>query len=118
MFIGEFPGGPVRLGLHSSTLGGSNMILGSKPQGVAKKKKKKSALSVYWGFPGGSEGKESACNAGDLGSIPGSGRSPGQSKTLALGQETSPGTMEPVCSCMCICAVTSLVSDSLRSHGL
>ena len=27
------------------------------------------------GFPGGSESKESACNAGDLGSIPGSGRS-------------------------------------------
>ena len=26
------------------------------------------------GFPGGSEGKASACNAGDLGSIPGSGR--------------------------------------------
>ena len=30
------------------------------------------------GFPGGSEGKASACNAGDLGSIPGSGRSPGE----------------------------------------
>ena len=29
------------------------------------------------GFPGGSAGKESACTAGDLGSIPGSGRSPG-----------------------------------------
>ena len=29
-----------------------------------------------WSFPGGSEGKASACNAGDLGSIPGSGRSP------------------------------------------
>ena len=29
------------------------------------------------GFPGGLEGKESACNAGDPGSIPGSGRSPG-----------------------------------------
>ena len=28
------------------------------------------------GFPGGSDGKESACNAGDLGSIPGSGISP------------------------------------------
>ena len=27
------------------------------------------------GFPGGSDGKESACNAGDLGSIPGLGRS-------------------------------------------
>ena len=29
-------------------------------------------------FPGGSEGKDSACNAGDLGLIPGSGRSPGE----------------------------------------
>ena len=29
-------------------------------------------------FPGGSEGKASACSAGDLGSIPGSGRSPGE----------------------------------------
>ena len=28
-----------------------------------------------WGFPGSSAGKESACNAGDLGSIPGLGRS-------------------------------------------
>ena len=28
------------------------------------------------GFPGGSDGKESACSAGDTGSIPGSGRSP------------------------------------------
>ena len=27
-------------------------------------------------FPGGSDGKESACNAGNLGLIPGSGRSP------------------------------------------
>ena len=32
---------------------------------------------AYLGFPGGSDGKESACNAGDLGSIPGLGRSPG-----------------------------------------
>ena len=30
------------------------------------------------GFPGGSDGKESACNAGDLDLIPGSGRSPGE----------------------------------------
>ena len=29
------------------------------------------------GFSGGSDGKESACNAGDLDSIPGLGRSPG-----------------------------------------
>ena len=30
------------------------------------------------GFPGGSDGKESTCNAGDPGSIPRSGRSPGE----------------------------------------
>ena len=30
------------------------------------------------GFPGGSEGKVSTCNAGDLGSISGLGRSPGE----------------------------------------
>ena len=30
------------------------------------------------GFPDGSDGKKSACNAGDLGSIPGFGRSPGE----------------------------------------
>ena len=30
------------------------------------------------GFPGGSEVKASACNVGDLGSIPGLGRSPGK----------------------------------------
>ena len=29
------------------------------------------------GFPGGSDGKESTCNEEDLGSTPGSGRSPG-----------------------------------------
>ena len=32
------------------------------------------------GFPGGSAGKESACSAGDLGSIPGLGISPGGGK--------------------------------------
>ena len=34
--------------------------------------------NVPLGFAGGSDGKESACNAGDLGPIPGSGRSPGE----------------------------------------
>ena len=33
---------------------------------------------VFLGFPCGSAGKESACNAGDLGLIPGLGRSPGE----------------------------------------
>ena len=34
------------------------------------------------GFPGSSAGKESACSAGDLGSIPGSRRSPGERNGL------------------------------------
>ena len=33
---------------------------------------------TLWGFPGGSAGKESTCNSGDLGSIPGLRRSPGE----------------------------------------
>ena len=33
--------------------------------------------NIYW-LPGGSDGKASACNAGDPGLIPGSGRSPGE----------------------------------------
>ena len=36
------------------------------------------------GFPGGSDGKESACNAGDQGSIPESGRSPGEGNVNPL----------------------------------
>ena len=45
--------------------------------------------SLFMGFPGGSDGKETACNAGDLGSSPESGRSPG-------GGSSNPGQ----CSCL------------------
>ena len=45
---------------------------------------------VFLGFPCGSAGKESACNAGDLGFIPGLGRSPGEGKGYAL-QYSGPG---------------------------
>ena len=37
-----------------------------------------SLLNIIMGFPGGSDVKESACNAGDLAFIPGSVRSPGR----------------------------------------
>ena len=49
------------------------------------------------GFPGGSDGKESACSAGDLGSIPGSGRSPGAGNGYALQYSCleNPRTEEP-----------------------
>ena len=39
---------------------------------------------VFLGFPGGSDSKESACSAGDLGSIPGLRRSPGGGKGYPL----------------------------------
>ena len=35
-------------------------------------------------FPGGSESKESTCNAGDPGLVPGSGRSPGEGNGYPL----------------------------------
>ena len=40
--------------------------------------------SIIWGFSGGSEVKASASNAGDPGSIPGSGRSPGEGNGNSL----------------------------------
>ena len=47
------------------------------------------ALLIYvirnsWVFPGGSDSKEFACNAGDLGPIPGLGRSPGEGNGYPL----------------------------------
>ena len=40
--------------------------------------------NIVRGFPGSSTGKESACNEGDLGSIAGLGRSPGERKIYPL----------------------------------
>ena len=48
---------------------------------------KKSSIKYileYWGFPGGSDSKESTHNVGDLGSIPGLGRSSGEGKGYPL----------------------------------
>ena len=44
----------------------------------------KAGLCAWWGFPGGSDGKESACNAGDLGSIPDLGRALGEGNGYPL----------------------------------
>jgi len=41
-------------------------------------------MPVFLGFPCGSIGKESTCNAGDLDSIPGLGRSPEEGKGYEL----------------------------------
>jgi len=42
------------------------------------------SLYRFMGFPVGSDGKESACKAGDLGSIPGSEKSPGEQNGYPL----------------------------------
>ena len=41
-------------------------------------------VGMWWGFPGGSAVKESTCNVGDLSSVPGLGRSPGEEKSYPL----------------------------------
>ena len=41
-------------------------------------------MESYWGFPGSSTGKESTCNTGDLGSIPGLERSSGEGLGYSL----------------------------------
>ena len=52
---------------------------------------------VFMGFPGSSDGKESTCNAGDLGSVRGFARSSGgqHGKLLQYSTPLSPGTEEP-----------------------
>ena len=47
------------------------------------------------GFPGGSDGKEYACNAGDPGSIPASGRFPGEGNGYPLRYSCLENPMEP-----------------------
>ena len=48
------------------------------------------------GFPGGSAGKESACNAGDLDSIPGLGRPPGEGKGYPLQYSDLENSMDSI----------------------
>ena len=50
----------------------------------SKEREKSSAFIISPGFPDSSVGKESSCNAGDLGLIPGLGRSPGEGKGYPL----------------------------------
>ena len=60
---------------------------GATVHGVAKSRKQLSNFTSHTlkkGFPGGSDRKASACNAGDPGSIPGLGRSPGEGNGTPL----------------------------------
>ena len=72
-------------------------MVGGKSQGGLENWLINPVAKLSLGYPSGSDGKASACNAGDLGSIPGLGRSPGEGKAahssiLAL---KIPWTAEP-----------------------
>ena len=83
---------------------------------------------ISWGFPCGSAGRESACNAGDPSSIPGSERSPGEGKGYPLQYSGLENSMD----CISLWSQTplsdfhfssvqfsrSVVSDSLLPHEL
>ena len=53
---------------------------------------------MYWGFPGGADSKESPCNAGDLGSVPGLVRFPGAELQYSCLENSieKPGGLQPM----------------------
>ena len=67
------------------------------------------------GFPGGSAGKESACNVGDLGSVPGLGRSPGDGKGHPLQYSGLENSMNRIVHGVAESGTTERLSLSLGS---
>ena len=67
------------------------------------------------GFPGGSAGIESACNAGDLGLIPGLGRSPGEEKGYPLQYSCLENSMNCIVHSHKESDMTECLSLSLRN---
>ena len=82
--------------------------------GVAQSQTRLNDFHFHLGCPGGLEGKASACNVGDLGLIPGLGRSSGEGKGYPLQYSGLENSMDysPVQFSH------SVVSDSLRPPGL
>ena len=68
---------------------------------------------VFLGFPGGSAGKESTCNAGDLGSIPGLGRSPGEGKDYPLQYSGLENSMDRI-----VCGIAKSRTRLSNFHSL
>ena len=72
---------PNMIGFREQVVPGGHVHWPSGPLGSHPTERERvfpSPVAPFWGFPGGSDGKESACRAGDPGSIPGLGRSPGK----------------------------------------
>ena len=62
-------------------------------------------VACYVGFPHGSDGKESACNAGDLVLIPGLGRSSGEGNSCLLQYSYLESSMDRVAWWATVCGV-------------
>ena len=71
---------------------------------------------MFLGFPGGSDGKESTCNAGDLGSIPGLERSPGGGKGYPLQYSGLENSMDYIVDRVAKSDLTERLSLSLFNH--
>ena len=72
--------GPTKLAMSKQVFLESLGLVSQRPQHLRGRGSTKicHSLPSGWGFPGGSGGELSACNVGNLGSIPGLGRSPGE----------------------------------------
>ena len=68
------------------------------------------------GFPGGSDGKEPTCRAGDLGSIPGLRRSSGEGKGYPLQYSGLENSMD--CKVHGVTKSRTQLSDSLSLHTI
>ena len=69
------------------------------------------------GFPGSSDGKESVCNAGDPGSIPESGRSPGEETGNPLQYSCLGNPMDRGAWWATVYRVTKELDTTLRLHN-
>ena len=67
--------------------------------------------ALYWGFPCSSVGKESACSAGDLGLIPGSGRSRGEENGNPFQYSCPENPMERGAWQVVVCGITMFGCD-------
>ena len=72
---------------------------------------------LFWGFPGGPDGKESTCNVGDLGLIPGLGRSLGEGNSYPLQYSYLENSMDRESWQAVVHGVTTGLSDSHSLGG-
>ena len=92
-------------GFPDSSVGKESTCNVGDPSSEDPQKTDRLATPVFLGFPGGSAVKESAFSVGDLGSVPGLGRSPGEGKGYPLQYSGLENSIDPI-----VHGVTSHVS--------